>query len=212
MALCSWKTRNTAPLNNGSDPPFSLSCIYGVTYALASFRIPQPRSHKLFPTCHFELRCPSHLLGSVLQFARVVPGVALLHLRNPDVRSVDGNGAPPFHSLALLTADSSLAEADSRRIGNGALSATYLIPGHLRLFVRSQIVFDVGTGDHFAVGHLGLLQVPDFAAVALPLVALLHGHRHGHFHAVRRVPEEVTRSNAIRRYSIFAELKFLSIP
>lgn len=68
----------------------------------------------------------------------------------------------------------------------------YLVPGHLRLLVWSQVVFDVRAGDHFAVGYLSLLQVADFAAETFALVALLHRHGHGHFHAVCCVPEQTT--------------------
>lgn len=67
----------------------------------------------------------------------------------------------------------------------------YLVPGHLRLFIWSQIVFYIRTADHFAVGYLSFLQMADFATEAFSLVALLHGHRHGHFHAVCGVPKQI---------------------
>lgn len=69
---------------------------------------------------------------------------------------------------------------------------SYLIPGHLWLLVWSHVVFYIRTGDHFAVGDLSLLQMADFAAEAFPLITLLHGHRHGHLHAVCWVPEHIT--------------------
>lgn len=53
---------------------------------------------------------------------------------------------------------------------------SYLIPGHLWLFVWSHIVLYIRTGDHFAVGYLSFLQMADFGAVAFPLITLLHCH------------------------------------
>lgn len=44
------------------------------------------------------------------------------------------------------------------------------------------------------MGYLSFLQMADLAAEALPLVTLLHGHRHGHFHAVCCVPEQITNT------------------
>lgn len=74
------------------------------------------------------------------------------------------------------------------------LLVSYLIPSHLWLLVRGQIVFYIRTVDHFAMGYLSFLQMSDFAAEAFTLITLLHGHRHGHFHAVCRVPEEITNT------------------
>lgn len=52
----------------------------------------------------------------------------------------------------------------------------YLVPGHLWLLVRSQIIINTRAGDHFAVGYLSFLQMADFAAEALPFIVLLHSH------------------------------------
>lgn len=76
----------------------------------------------------------------------------------------------------------------------------YLVPGHLRLFIWSQIVFYIRTVDHFAVGYLSFLQMADFATEAFSLVALFHGHRHGHFHAVCGVPKQI--KIYIKKYSV----------
>lgn len=76
---------------------------------------------------------------------------------------------------------------------------SYLVPGHLWLLVWSQIIFNVRAGDHFAVGYLSFLQMADFAAEASPLITLLHGHRHGHFHAVCGVPEQITNTALEKR-------------
>lgn len=73
---------------------------------------------------------------------------------------------------------------------------SYLIPGHLWLFVWSHIVFYIRTGDHFAVGYLSFLQMADFAAEAFPLITLLHRHRHGHFHAVCWVPKQIKNTTS----------------
>lgn len=153
-----------------------------------------PFSRAGFPTCHFELSCSSHHSGSILQLTGVISPIALLYLRYPNMCGVNKKGASPFHSLALLTCDTDRSDyvtAVCRWLPE-CFSGTvlYLVPGHLWLFVRSQVVLYVRAVDHFAVCYLSFLQMADFAAVALPLIALLHLHWHGHFHAVRWVPVE----------------------
>lgn len=63
----------------------------------------------------------------------------------------------------------------------------YLVPGHDGLLVGCEIVINVRTGDHFALGDLCPLQVTYPTAKAETLLALLHCQRHGHLHTVRRV-------------------------
>lgn len=42
------------------------------------------------------------------------------------------------------------------------------------------------------MSYLSFLQMANLAAEAFPFVTLLHGHRHGHFHAVCCVPKQIT--------------------
>lgn len=63
----------------------------------------------------------------------------------------------------------------------------YLVPGHDGLLVGCEIVINVRTGDHFALGDLCPLQVTYSTAKAETLLTLLHCQRHGHLHTVRRV-------------------------
>lgn len=109
---------------------------------------------------------------------------------------VGRDGASPFNLLTLLR-ELHRPITHGRTTGPtptpiivSLFQQLYLVPGHLRLLVWSQIVLDVRAGDHFAVGNLRLLQMADFAAEAFALVALLHRHRHGHFHAVCGIPEQ----------------------
>lgn len=46
------------------------------------------------------------------------------------------------------------------------------------------------------MGYLCFLQMADIAAEASPLITLLHGHRHGHFHAVCRVPVQIASTTS----------------
>ena len=48
----------------------------------------------------------------------------------------------------------------------------------------------------------------DIAAVAFPLITLLHSHRHGDFHAVCRVPEQITDTKLGKRYYHVPQLTF----
>lgn len=68
----------------------------------------------------------------------------------------------------------------------------YLVPSHLRLLVRSQIIFNIWTGNHFAMSYLSFFHIAHSAAEALPLVAGLYGYWHRHFHAVGGVPAQIT--------------------
>lgn len=111
--------------------------------------------------------------------------------------SVNCDGASPFDPLTLLTGDTDSSSYNTtvyRRQLLNLLSVSYLIPGHLRLLVWSHIVFYIRAGDHFAMGYLSLFQVADIAAEAFPLITLVHSHRHGHFHAVCRVPEQIANT------------------
>lgn len=69
----------------------------------------------------------------------------------------------------------------------------YLIPGHLRLLVRGEVILDVGAVDHLAFSDLGFLQVAYFTVEAQALVVLLHCQGHGHLHAVGGVSAEGTQ-------------------
>lgn len=68
---------------------------------------------------------------------------------------------------------------------------SYLVPSHLRLLVRSQVIFNIWTGNHFATSYLSFLHIAHSAAEALPLVAGLYGHWHRHFHAVGGIPAQI---------------------
>lgn len=65
---------------------------------------------------------------------------------------------------------------------------THLEPGDVRLFARLNIVVYVWTEDFFALAELGLLRPSHVGVVAQICVVFCHSQRHGHLHAVCRVP------------------------
>lgn len=86
----------------GNTPKATESCQWTSDQSLGLYPI---SIHSLCPTCDFELRCPSHQSGSILQFTGVISPVSLLYLRYPNMCGINNDGASPFNQLTLLTGD-----------------------------------------------------------------------------------------------------------